>query len=317
MEIEGKNKLEVNNIDSVTNSDDLIIVNDCVIIQNGLIIGNPFYSKLTSNSTVEWIVKHKNEVRKSIIFWLNQYKFLKSGIDIDDCFDYILNYFLENPEKEFKEKFFGEDSDYTIKEYIKLYIRLCVMNYIRIYIKEMQYRVNVKTENEHYLENNILYTSIDTSDSSQELKEYDSVISDKYQQFLEYDNLFESILKHENYFYDKGYVKFDILSYFAYMYFDVDDSIKNSHTNSEMIENQILNTSKKTNTSKELLEMITNELKTDFNRRNREAKKILAIIYSLMEAVNEIGWKPEIIRNEINKKENNLKKGIEELWLVE
>lgn len=319
--MEERKKEVENKVEQMFLNNDLILVNDTVIIQNGLILGNPFFLKLNSNSTLEWVVKHKNTVYNLIGFWLKQFNFSNSGIDIDDCFDSIVQFFMENPEKEFKENFFGENSTYTIKEYVKYCVKLCVMNYIKNYLSERKNIVSKATSSETlaYLEDNIYFAGYDSNEMENISYNLEPSEKDTHEKFLEFDVLFDSLSNYNKYFSEKGYKEFDVLGYFTYMYFDVekDKEKQKENSNSELISNQVLYTASKINESKELVSMVTADLKSDYLKRNREAKKILNTIRTLVSALSETGWKPEILRNENMKDSISKRKEVEQYWIVE
>lgn len=101
-----------------------------VKMYDGLMDNNPFYKVLNLTKTAQWILHNSDQVYSKI------YKELKIkpnqqvsyGVNSRDVFEYILNYYLEHPEKDFQEYYMGEDADYKIAQYVLSSVR----NLIRV-----------------------------------------------------------------------------------------------------------------------------------------------------------------------------------------
>lgn len=100
-----------------------IVVNESVWIDRGRIYNNPFYQNVKLSQASQWMVQHKNlfvndSHTGKIQQILNQKGMHRYGVDADDCFEFGLFYFMSGPNKTFKKNFHGDNTDYSIKNYL-------------------------------------------------------------------------------------------------------------------------------------------------------------------------------------------------------
>lgn len=91
-----------------------------IAMYDGLIDNNPFYSVLTLTKAAQWILQNPGpvygKIRKDLRMRPNQQ--VSYGIDLKDIYEYVLNYYIENPQKDFQEYYMGEDGNYHIAQYV-------------------------------------------------------------------------------------------------------------------------------------------------------------------------------------------------------
>lgn len=96
-----------------------------VQMYDGLMDNNPFYKVLNLTKTAQWILNNRdqvyNKIHKELKGKPNQQ--VSYGINSRDVFEYILNYYLEHPEKDFQEYYMGEEANYKIAQYVLSSVR--------------------------------------------------------------------------------------------------------------------------------------------------------------------------------------------------
>lgn len=287
-----------------------LVANDCVFIQNGLIAGNPFVHRLDSSKTAQWMITHKKEVMKLIKYWIREFGLSNAGLNAEDCFAYSLTYFIENKSKEFRKSYFGKGTNYTIRNYLHVNLRFCIHNYIKQYIKNPDKNIIVSNNSSDFEKNNTRFKVIEDNLTKKE-DVYENLFQDNY---VELDKKFDELIEFEDYFTEKGYKNFDLLGYIAFMYFNVDNY--NAENNSDLINSQIEYVAEKIGESKQLIQLITHDFKKDYYNKNPKAIRLLRKISSLVDSM-KTGWKPDIIRENVEKEANKKREDVKKLWIQE
>lgn len=110
----------------VLNKDDRYIqLNEHMTLMGGMIDNNPFYKSLRLTKTAEWIVRNREQVLYKIKkeLALKKVSRLGYGKGINEAYDYILNYYVTNQDKDFQANYMGTDSHYRIEQYVLSSVR--------------------------------------------------------------------------------------------------------------------------------------------------------------------------------------------------
>ena len=108
-------------------------INNAITLVDGLIDQNPFY-KTTSvyRRSVMWVVNNREMVFAKIYKELKSPKIPKLGygVTVDDIYGFILNYYMENADKDFQQNYMGRDSEYTTAAYILSNVKHLIFKFI-------------------------------------------------------------------------------------------------------------------------------------------------------------------------------------------
>lgn len=89
------------------------LINNVIVMRDGVILDNPFYKRKLNSRVITWLIKYQSEVKKYISRFFNNQR----GVNLDDAFSFVLDYFLTSKNRDFKVNYF-EDENYSIESYI-------------------------------------------------------------------------------------------------------------------------------------------------------------------------------------------------------
>lgn len=292
-----------------------LIINDCVIIQDGYIVDNPFIYSLESSKTIRWILKNKPYVTNLIMYWFREYGLNNVGLNVEDCFSYVINFFISDGKKEFI--YFESDNGFksSIKKYVSLQIKYCVHNYIKEFFKEPQATSNAtdsenqSTATDTEIKNTKQYYNANSTD-------YYSELYSSKEKFAELDEKFNNLANYKRYFELKGFIDFDFLSYIGFMYFYVENIENPKENKSKFLFKQYQNVANILEVDVELVKLVTEEFKSDVYNRNRIAKRLFQEIAYLVDHI-KLGWKPKCVTKLEEAKDNKKIESVRKLWITE
>lgn len=189
--------------------------------------GNPFFRRVEDSPSALWVLENEGRVKWKIKSTLQE--FGQGEYDVDECYDYMIYYFIENTDKEFDPNYFNNQelmdkingastideikrieektsrsSNYTIDKYIMSRVRKETMGLIKEMeaSKNMQrYAENIESEGTGYYNPNTI--SIDVA-SANKKKDYGN-IEDSPEMIIDFMEL-QDMLENELHIYDDEFI---------------------------------------------------------------------------------------------------------------
>lgn len=264
------------NVKHIGNS---VEINDVVTINNGKILQNPFVKRLDSSESAQWVLANENEVRYSI---QRRFRDLKiRGGDVDDCLDMVINEFNSRPELQFNKNYFGDSSNYRIREYILNRIKYIVLRYkTDLNDKKEVVPLLNSVESENYngaveeitVDNAILETS-------------ETVVGSDN---VHWDDLFDSLVDSFQYFAEiRSYKKFDYRNFLIHFYFNVEN-----YTSKKDLLKHYKKVAESCGESVQLVKYIVADLQEAIKTNKEDGLMVMNTVRELLEGKKH-GWMPK------------------------
>lgn len=239
VDITTKEKKHVDNVrsgEAVSSSttDGFMVVNGEVIVIDGEVIGNHFYKELYNLEIAQYLfggdLTSLAAVERREEGIINRVKEVMQGEKVQlslsllsDCYEYVINYFL-NDENAFKKDYFGKDTAYTVKQYIYKNMFSAVQSYkTTLNKKQDAYYNSTRTVTAEEMERGrkgIPESYIkDTTLPEEHLFEQLDKVGEQYR-FVR--NYIENVLKEQNYIVENMDVD-NIIRYFFIVYYETDE----------------------------------------------------------------------------------------------
>lgn len=267
-----------------------ILVNEIVYIIRGKILGNPFSKKIYNSEATFWVINNEDIVRKTI-----QMKFRELGVvggNVDDCLDLLINEFNTREDLQFNENYFGEDSGYTLRDYVLNRVKHTVTRYKSELTKQKKvYLLNSD-------ETNTTRAGVSEESIGGKFLVEDTVInSDKKY----WDDLFDKLMFYVGEFLkERLYKEFDYELVIAHLYFDVEDDgrVVNKEEHYKRV-------ASKSGETYEVIQTIVSDMVTAVKDEDRNGNEILKIVKELMEGI-KTGWKPVVLRKKYEEENDDI-----------
>lgn len=225
-----------------------------LIVKDGIIIDNPFSYSISSSQASMWVISNPEKVKPAIDKLLRSYNI---GGDVEDCYNYVVHYFIEKNSREYIFNYFGDEfNSYDIGMYCMSNIRFAVMGY-KISLTKLRGKDTISLITGEEYEDNHGGGAIETkisSDASNMMAGYIKEVLPH--DSLEIRNLSKDFIKeisHFIYYFERlGYRPFDVLKFIDLFFFNIDElKLKNDKRTSH-----IDNVSQEMNESVELIESL-------------------------------------------------------------
>ncbi|KTF59830.1 hypothetical protein [Bacillus amyloliquefaciens] len=262
-------------------SGDLIVANGTVVVANGIIRNNPFSSKIVMSEATQWMIRNEDVVKKSIWYWFRHCKV--SGGNVDDCFEYGLNYFIEKKKRAFRKFYFGKESSYGIENYVLSSIR----NVVQEYRSRMNdgHKVVPFVTSEETDQFGAAVGKVEETVGSDTIVETGEMVVESDEKY--WDERFEWLaVSFQQFVEDRQYKVFSVEDYLYYMFLRVDTADIEKHRDT---------VAKKCGESKDLIKMVTRDFQMEVRDGKEYAADMLVLIKELLDGV-QAGWKPLHIR---------------------
>lgn len=255
------------------------LINNCVLLHDGEILANPFTLNYEIHPSTIWLLENKKKVTRIIksIIYASQYSYL--GVNVDDCYQRILHYFIfEHPKQNFIPFVSGE---LDIATYCVMHLKNLTRNYIREVKQQQQTHLPFLNSDETEKNHGINLDAVASSPLHR------ITLFDKKE--AELDDLFEYICEDftEYFFNLRGYMQFDIELYFTYTYFEVEHLDIHQH---------LQKASERSHIPLDLLLLISAGLREDLKNQVYEATQIFQALQELIGENKLQGWKPIRLR---------------------
>lgn len=259
----------------------IILVNDDVYIVKGKILDNPFVRKIENSEAVFWILNNQDRVNAHIKrrFW--DYGVI--GGDVDDCFNMMVNEFNTRIDLQFNKNYFGEDTGYTVEEYVLNRVKHMVYKYKNKLAKEESVPLLTTDEVESF-----------KYGVAEEVVTGDITVEDIIEQDLDYwDDLFYDLVdKFLEFLQSKLYKELDYELVMTHLYFNVGG--KGNDVDQQKHYERVAELSGET---VDVIVTIVEDMVLAVKEGDLLGTDILRIIQELLEG-KKYGWRPFILRKE-------------------
>lgn len=210
-----------------------------LIIKDGVIIDNPFSYSISSSQASMWVIAHEDKVKPAISKYLKTYNI--AG-DVEDCYNYVIHYFIEKNSREYIFNYFGDEfNGYDISMYCMSNIQFAVLGY-KHSITKVRGKDTISLVTGEEYEDNQGGGAIETKLSSDSVSQFSGYVRDSLpdeslvKRSLSKDFINE--IKYFIYYFEtNGFKAFDVLKFLDLFFFNIDELKLTSDKKKSHIEN--------------------------------------------------------------------------------
>lgn len=265
-----------------------------LIIKEGNILGNDFSYNINNSQASLWIINNASKVKSTLSWHMKKTKVV--GGDVEDCYNFAIYYFLDNREREVVLNFFGDDSNYDVEKYCMSNLKFVVFNYKNSLQKVRGANVANLIDTEEMEKYTVFGSNTNqlTYDNSL-TKSGDYEDPSTHKDYVELkEGLKRELLMYDTYFKDKGYIIFDVLNYFAYLFFNAEmlEVIEEESGDKESFREGItVSVANRLGMSKDLSRIVYDELTKGVKKGEEDESDILKIVsYYIGEGLRNITY---------------------------